>query len=539
MDRLRSSPPYLPLRTLLVCGAFSLYLLGHSGGSIGDGFEFLIGMLPVGLNAESLIMVLVQRAVPTFALITLALVLGLSLALAVAMLISSAGARFSKSVGWVGRALVGVPPMFWAWGSIYLIVHQWELPVETLFPYNPPAEMEPLLVRWGRALWAWMVPAVVLSTPVFGMALFSFTHRLGVLLKDPMLGPLKSRGLSRAAIKYHHLVPELRIHLMRLARPCAAMLLACAIPVELIFQFGGWGSFAADAVRLQHPLQLAASLYLAGIMMAAWYAVFDLGDNRSLPPAMEHVEDEEQTQSRVCFIAGAALALALLVTPYWAVDASPWRMAWLLTLGEAGLCLVGSLLAALVVMGSSFLAASIRRPQQFRQTGLAATLATAPLLLLWMMLASLPGYEKLGLPVMLGLSALPGVVAFHASCRDASALLLAQASRSLGRNRWGAWWDHAFLNALPSLLNWLLRNAATLLVWKGIYDYLCAFRENTADPASSWGGLMARSSPRLLDDPISLAAPAILMALWGLAFRLLSRAFRTDTPPARISPFAS
>ncbi|WP_075090049.1 hypothetical protein [Verrucomicrobium spinosum] len=84
MDRLRSAPSYLPVRTFLVCAALALGLLQWSSATLGDSFELLIGVLPVGMNAESLVMVLVQRALPTFLLITLALTMGLSSALALA-----------------------------------------------------------------------------------------------------------------------------------------------------------------------------------------------------------------------------------------------------------------------------------------------------------------------------------------------------------------------------------------------------------------------------------------------------------------------
>lgn len=540
MDRLRSAPSYLPVRAFLVCAVLALGLLQWSSATLGDSFELLIGVLPVGMNAESLVMVLVQRALPTFLLITLALTMGLSSALALSMAISGAGGRVSRTVGWLGRAMVGVPPMLWAFGLVFLLVSVWRLPVETLFPYDPPAGMEPATVRLGRALWAWIAPALVLAAPVFGMALFSFTHRLSVLLKDPMLGPLKSRGLSRATIKYRHLMPELRVHLARLARPSAALLLAFAIPVEHIFMVEGWGAFAADALKLQHPLQLAATVYLAGIMLAAWYVLLDLGDKRSLPPAMEHVEDVEQTQNRVCAVAGGLLAVALLTALWWTPAGSAWQTAWELTWREAGGSLAISLLSTLLVVVSGLAISPARWPRLFPKTGLAATLAAMPLLLLWMTFSSLPGVPTVTIWGLLVLAtAIPGMAAFHATYRENNFHRLAETSFSLGRGHWGYWWDHLFLNALPSLLNWLLRTASTVLIWKGVFDFLCASRPDVASSTPTWGRMMAQNAARFLDEPLEVAAPALLMALWALSFRLLSRAFRTDTPVARISPFAS
>ncbi|HSJ02289.1 MAG: hypothetical protein ACAI34_12455 [Verrucomicrobium sp.] len=539
MDRLRTSPSYLPVRTFLICAVLALLLLQQSGTSLGDTFEFLVGVMPVGLNAESMLMVLAQKALPTFLLITLALVMGLSTALALAMLVSSAGAKVSKTTGWIGRSLVGVPPMMWAFALVLLIVNGWQLPVETLFPYDPPPGMEPLTVRVGRALWAWLVPALVLAMPVFGMALFSFTHRLSVLLKDPMLGPLKSRGLSRATIKYHHLVPELRVHLVRLARPAVAMLLAFTVPVERIFQFQGWGTFTAEAIRFQHPLQLAAVVYLAGIMLAVWYLVLDLGDKRSLPAAMDHAEDEEQTRSRVCLVAGALLAAGLLTLFFWAPADSPWLAAYHLMWRELGLCLAASLAAAILVVVSGLGISPSRRRRSFPRTGIIATLAAAPLLLLWMVLASAPGIEAAGWTLLVLFSAIPGAAAFHATYRESKFALIAESAFSIGRRHWGYWWDHVFLNALPSLMNWTLRNVATLLVWKSVFDYLSASRADAGLQPDSWGRMMAQHAGRFFDEPMQLMAPALLLSLWALSFRLLSRAFRTDTPQAQTSPFAS
>jgi ABC-type dipeptide/oligopeptide/nickel transport system permease component len=540
MDRLRTSPSFLPVRTYLLCTVVALALLWSAGNTLGDGFEFLIGVLPVGLNAESMIMVLFQKALPTFVLVTLALVIGLSCALALAMLVASGGPRLSRTIGWVGRAMQGVPPMLWALGLVYIIVHGWQLPVETLFPYEPPAGMEPLMVRWGRAVWAWMLPALALAAPVFGMSLFSFTHRLNVLLKDPMIGPLKSRGLSRDTIKYRHLFPELVIHIARLARPAAAMLLAFAIPVEHVFRFEGWGTFAAEAFQNQHPLQLAAVVYLAGVMMAAWYGILNLADKHTLPPAMEHAEDEAHTQSRMCVIAGAAVALILVAFTFWAPggEDSPWAAAARLTWREVGAALLVSSTAAVLILATGLLIPPTRWNLYLPRTGLTATLAAAPLLLLWMTLASTPAGEGRYWALFCLISAIPGAAAFHASFREKNVHALAEASFSLGRRHWGSWYDHMLLNALPSLMGWLLRNVATLLIWKGVFDYLAAFRD-TPPEAPSWGKLMALESPGFFDDPAGVLAPALLLSFWGLGFRLLSRAFHTDTPPARTSPFAS
>jgi ABC-type dipeptide/oligopeptide/nickel transport system permease subunit len=94
---------------------------------------------------------------------------------------------------------------------------------------------------------------------------------------------------------------------------------------------------------------------------------------------------------------------------------------------------------------------------------------------------------------------------------------------------------HLLLLALPGLLNWALRTAGTALILFSVLDFYDASLHGHA--ASSWGATMRAHYDDLLEHPALALGPALWIALWSLSFRLLSRAFRIETPQNRTPTF--
>ena len=299
MTRLRPPPSKLPPRVLALCLVIALAILWHDGGTIGESWSLALTLLPLEPGGAGALRVLLGRMVASFFLVSFALVAGLSFALALALLVSRLGGRAARFAGWLGRLLTCVPPMAWALGAMVWLIHVRGLPVETLFPYQPPPESDTDSLRLGRVLWSWIVPVLVLAIPVLGTALFSLTHKLSSLLRDPAVDRLKARGLRRTQILYRHLVPLLRVHLARLARPAAALLLAFDIPVEELLGFDGWGRFAAG--QLSSPASsgraLAAVFWTGGLILAGILGWLSLLDRQGLPQEAEQDSDPAQHRS--------------------------------------------------------------------------------------------------------------------------------------------------------------------------------------------------------------------------------------------------
>lgn len=532
MTRLRPPPSRLPPRVLVLCLAIALATLWRSGGTGGESLQLALVLLPLEPGGAGALRVLLGKMAASFLLISLALVAGMSFALALALLASRLGGRVSRFAGWLGRTLTCVPPMGWALGVMVWLIKVRGLPVETLFPYQPPPGSDTASLRAGRELWSWIVPVLVLAVPVLGTALFSLTHKLSSLLRDPAVDRLKARGLLRAQILYRHLVPLLRVHLARLARPMAALLLAFDIPVEQLLGFDGWGRFAAGL--LSSPASsgraLAAVFWTGGLMLAGILGWLSLLDRQGLPPEAEQDSDPAQDRSRRSAVCGAGLALLLMLPVRWFVPETILRggledahLAWTSEVARA----LGVSLAALgLVVGSSFLM-SLLRPRNFGR-GWAAALAVSPLLV-----ALLFSEEELGRrwwAIALAV-AVPGIAAFGEVFRDADDSDFIEASRALGQRRPGVWLRHLLPGVLQSLPGLALRNAGAALMIFGVLDFY------GASSAGTWGGLMRLHADRVLDDPLPALAPALLLTLWGLSFRLLSRASRPGPPPDRATPF--
>ena len=111
MDRFRAPPPSLPLRAWFFCVVLAFVLFMRGGASSDEALRFLVGLNPLGPDGQSAMHVLLKRSLMSFGLISFALAIGLSFALAAAMLVSRLGGRVSRFTGWLGSGISVVPPM--------------------------------------------------------------------------------------------------------------------------------------------------------------------------------------------------------------------------------------------------------------------------------------------------------------------------------------------------------------------------------------------------------------------------------------------
>ncbi len=530
MDRFRPPPPRLPLRAWFFCVVLALALLMRVGASWDEALRFLVGQNSLEPDGQAAVHVLLKRTLLSFGLISFALAIGLSFALAGAMLVSRLGGRVSRFFGWLGSLVSAVPPMAWALGAIYFLIRVRHLTVETLFPFPAPVGGDSGMMHLVRSLWSWLVPALVLAVPVFGSALFSLTHRLSALLSNPKLIELKARGLGHSQIVFRHLVPLLRVHLARLARPCAAMLLAYDVPVEALLGFNGWGRFVAE--KLAEPgansAALASAFLFGGWMLASCLGWLGLLDKKGLPLVAEVTQESAHGSSRIAMLSGVGIALALITLPLWTRPYDLWPIfaessaAWVFEIMRAAAVSLGALLLVLLCGPAMCL---MRSWKWILNRGMAATMNMIPLLLTLLLFEH--GMTRNWFVIIIA-AAIPGIAAYRDAFRDEEQSALADAAHVLGRKDFDLWWHHLLPGALPGLLSWALRNTGNVLLTLAVLDFFSA-----TGTTSSWGALMRIHADNILDDPLPALTPAIMLALWSVSFRLLSRGFRTESPLPR------
>lgn len=537
MDRLRPPPAYLPLRILGVCGVLAVLLLLLQGGSMADIAPLLTGTMELGGAGPNYLHVLLARASSTFALISMAVLLGGSLALALTCAAAAAGtgAFGMKSLGWAGRALSGVPPMAWALLALVFTIQHWQAPVETLFPYDPPADKDTPALLAGRRLWAWILPATVLALPVFGILLNALALRLNTLLRKPETQQLRARGVGGGSIVHRHLVPHLALCLVRRTRVVLPVLLAFSVPVEDLLAFDGLGQFVGQTLLTpEFPQALPAAIYLAGWMLGLWFLVLCWLDRLSQTSQVEDSFGHGARRSLPCAIAGGVLAVALTTLPYawsWMAQA---QGVWFRELGFA-------LGVVLIAGGLTFAAGMIWQILPYRRSLRTPRLAAAafselpvPLVLL----VAGPVWLRSGMPLAIVaagvLLAIPSAALLWQQLRELSARRMVEAAVMLGARPHSIWRNHLLRHFLPSLLHWGVRSTGAVLLWMSVVRY---YLPGTAEVSKlPWGAQMRLASENVFDDPSGVLAPAVLLALWYLSLHLLSRAFRTELPGQAISP---
>lgn len=530
MDRFLSITRIKPLRAFLlglISAALWLYEAGYSWADflqesralLADTHECRVHALEV-LN--------------TFRLLLLAMLIGFSFALAMAVSLKSFGGLIAKIAGWLGRLLADISPIAWGFAIILILARQLELPIPGLLPETAAGQTQDWQKLVGWQAWKWLVPAITLACPVMGSTLYSLTHHLAEWRRDPALDKLRARGLTRSVIFYRYLMPRVWQHLACLALPAWGLLMAAAVPVEKMMGVDGWGRRLANALSNKEQLTIALSIALGGFLLALGSFLI-----RSLAPQNPDAEEEppqdiSRFQSKVALVTGLLLAAALITMPKW-LPLRPWRVvqkayeAWW---PEISLALFSSVAACVVIFFYSFAMSLSRKEPGRKKTRLTAvTRFILRAAVTGAFFFCLQGWGLAGLVV--GTVVLYGVSRAHDTLTEMYASDRVLSARSIGRATYGIWRHHILRNLLPSLLHWTFWNTANVLS----IVTLIRFCVPAATTTTSWGQQMQLAADGILESPLPAFAPALLLALWCLSFRLISRAFPVRTPSLPTSPF--
>ncbi|CAN5885628.1 hypothetical protein BH11VER1_BH11VER1_06080 [soil metagenome] len=530
MDRSCSTFWITPIRAVLlglIAAALWLYLEGYTW----EGF--LAEAKPLMSDTHEW-RVYALEVLNSFRLLILAMIIGLSFALALAIMVQSFGAWIVKMSGWFGRLLADFSPVAWGLAMTLLLARGLELPIPGLLPDTGVSQMQSWDVLVGRLVWKWLVPAITLAIPVFGLTFYSLTHQLSEWLRDPDLGKLRARGLSGNVIFYRYLMPRVWQHLVCLALPAWGFLMAAAVPVEQMLGFEGWGRRLGDAFSKHEEFTIAMSFALGGVLLALGSFLIRCLEQQPADAAEEAPQDVSRFQSKGAFISGLVLMGALLTLPKW-LPLPQWRMvqhayeAWW---PEVSLALFSSMVAVMIIFCYSFAMSLSRKEPGRRKTRLTSLIRfTLRIAAIGGSLFFLKAWGLAGL--VIGGAILYGVAKAHRTLKEMYASDRVLSARSVGRATYGIWHHHILRNFMPSLMHWVFWNTANVL----LIVTLIRFCVPAATTTTSWGQQMQLAADGILESPVPVFAPAILLALWCLSFRLISRAFPVRTPSLRTSPF--
>ncbi len=531
MERLYPPPSSLPWRTFVTCTVAAVALLLATGSPWKDAVRLLLGILPISADDQGLFRVLLEPVCFSFALISSALILGLCCALAATVLFSALGRNVTRSLGWLGSALAGVPPMAWALGAVWLLIHCWNLPVESLFPYQPRPDLDTIQMKSGRAVWSFLVPVLVLAIPVFATALFSLTQQVSTLWSTTASIAYRCRGLSRRQVYYGHLLPQLSAALLWIARPSLMMLMAFSIPVEQILGCDGWGAFTAQALQAKDARGLAAAIYTSGLMLMVWHTLLALRERPRLSVAIVKSFRGGHHRSFLCAFLGIALAVWLCLPPeQTGLPPALLSDARVDVRHEVLLVLLYAAGVTLLIAAGVWLRCLFRAWSFMPKRGVFETTGSAPLL--FCILAAMPFIPRIEVTLaLLGLAAAhPSFISIRNLLRGILQSSDTLASRMIGVPRLRFARNHV----LPLLRNDIARSffqiAATTLLWLSLLTYYGLQIPHT----NATGAKLAVGADQILDAPAPALLPAVWLALWGLSFQWLSRIWHTGLPPYKL-----
>lgn len=525
-----SHPSRMSLRAILVSVCASLIVLWAGGGSIADGSKLLTGILPVGMEQDGWVHVLLGPVAITSVIVLLALLIGSSLGFAVALLAVPFGKVGRGLTSWIGRACSSLPLMALALAAIYLLLQRWDLTVESLFPIRSSLEGDNIYTSIARWTWYLMAPAVLLSIPVFGKCLTRAVRALGILKSSLLQQRLKARGIRRSLITHHHLIPLLRSTFASTIRPMMALSLVWAIPVEEIFRVDGWGAYMAKALRSADAYSLAAGLLLGGILTAVWYLLPAVLESQHGKPARLNSESK---RSWLAAAIGTVAVLSLFASS--SLSSSPlWRQVMQPATSEIGIALLLGLLAITMVISLGLLACLIHPQMKVKHGGMSATLCCAPVWVFLLSMAVVDGNNIIILLLIAGGVALPEMARHREFLRRMHASEYAQASISLGSSSFAFWLNHGLRVQWPSIGRLFFKLVSQVILWRTLFSYY-----GSSSPGhSSWGGQMQQAASDILDNPVPALLPGLCAVLWCLSFQLIARGFPVSEP-STLEPIGS
>jgi hypothetical protein len=246
-------PSWLPLRLLLggLIAGMSLWFTRQQEQS---------SALPARLNELGV------RCGRSFIILVTALLVALTLGLAVGMLARKSGPLLEKITALFGRVLACLPVAALAWGFVGIWTGMLGQPVETLLPALLPEVETPWQTTLARVLWEFLVPALLLAVPLTGEVMHCVITDARATVD--LNFSLHARGVPAGARLWRHHLGQLqpllsvRVQALCLAAP------VYLIVIEDVLHFMGWGGWMAHALRTGDVDGIAGGFFSGGMMMA-------------------------------------------------------------------------------------------------------------------------------------------------------------------------------------------------------------------------------------------------------------------------------
>jgi len=217
-------------------------------------------------NQKPVIELIGDRLPATLVLQSLALVV--SLIIAVPLGIISAQKQYSAldNVATTGAFLGLALPSFWIalMLQLFLAVGLGWLPVST--PGSDEAGL-------GRVRYL-ILPIIVLALPTLAVFVRFVRSSMLEVIRQDYLTTARAKGLSDAAVTYHHALKNALIPIVTVTGTQLARLLGGAVIVEYIFAWPGLGSLAYESIlRRDYPVVLALTLLTGAFILVINLAV--------------------------------------------------------------------------------------------------------------------------------------------------------------------------------------------------------------------------------------------------------------------------
>ena len=527
-----ATPRSLAPRLIVLGGVLACAALAARHVPSREWAAFLMGTASVTGDGSTLIAAMHDRFGTSLLILLGAMILAVSSGMALTLAARRIGLGLPSLLAFACRLLALVPVVALAWTAVGWIVGVKGWPVESLLPHHPAPDRDTWQLAAGREAWKWLVPCWLLALPV-GAEFVARAHdclrRRGA---SPLNAALHARGLKRSHIFHRHTLALARGELLEIARSLGFVALGWLVFVEDALGIPGWGAFFAAAIKSGDVRGMAASVYVAGWLAAAWCLLASIV-RRGVVANVDRTSPDGAAPPPVASGSAGVLASVLAFTLLGCSFAQPpsaggWMESWTALLSPlvhdlrltAAACALAVVVAAVLGLLSRLMHRLHLSPR------VTDTLALSPALVWALAACSLTGHARW---VALGLFMAPAgarLMRAHWSALAGGGVM--EAALVMGAGRFRAWRTHVLPGLLRLGLAWSLEAFAQLLVWLTLVETL------RPSPASgrmaSLGGAISLAKENVLADVRPVLAPALVAAICALFFRQLSHIVRPAPP---------
>lgn len=527
----------LPLRLLLASALAAAGLLLWQGYSAAEVWRLLAGLSMATEDGATLGAAMAGRAGSSLLIVAVAVVLAVCCGLAVAVVSLRIGLGLPRLAGLAARAVAAFPLAALGWAAVGFIAggHGW--PIESLLPHHPAPGRDTAMLALGRSVWWWALPVLLLMLPLAGEFCSEALDRIAAARSLPLMLGLRGRGVPPAGIHYRHVMPAAWPCLLERIEWLGILGIGYAVFVEEALGVPGWGGFFAEAVKAGQVRGIAGGVYAAGWLAAVWsllVAAVRRLTTTAPGTAMRLRCDRQKPSPMVAAVTTGTVAVAAAVTVGFGGmerigSIVAFAARYLPLLGhDLGVLLLAGLLALVLAVSRSGLAAVLSSTSRMPRLGVLESLCWSPLLV-WAAAMAAPMPRAAPLWMLLGLFA---GFAVAIEFRDTGRRLLArqsiEGSLAAGVSRPRAWVQHVLPDLLRSLLGWFFAALASLTVMLALAESL----PPAGGEAASLGQAIAAAKESVLTDHTAILIPAAIAAICALCFRQLSRIIQPGPPPA-------